>query len=601
MNFQRLLSLVICLSIIIALQPINSVKADGKVGPKIVSSVPENNATVAIGDHVISLNFDESIKEGRFYKLITLVVDRLNTQQSVPISVSIQGSRLEVAPLQSLEEGRYTLFLPMDAVQSLNGNWLENEYDLSFNVSSSEANFPNKMTSASSAVQSVSSFDTMTANVASTSNVVVREVFAGGAHSGIISSTGSVWSWGSNSYGQLGDGTSTSTFNPVLTLGTNLPTVAVSGGASRSVALKSDKSVWTWGYNPLGILGIGSSNVISVNNPTPVQTSFGPLTDVAAVESGDFHSVALLTDGSVMAWGFNTEGQLGAGSLEFAKHIAVSVEDEFGFELGGVTAISAGGAHTVAIQYGGRLLGWGSNNKGQLGEYVSGQSLVAIPIVDEYGWDIMDAKGVSAGYDFTIILKEDGTVWGLGSNAFGQLGNGTLIDSSIPVQVKGPGGTGVLSNIIAISSGAKHVLALRSDGTVWTWGNNSYGQLGDGTLVSRSTPVQVQGVNGSGFLQQVQSISAGDYHNVILTNDKKVLTWGSNSSGQLGIENSVFSNFPVQTVWGQTPSNNITYIYDQAGRLETIRYSLQDQVFEIRMNYDANGNLLSKSIVEVGS
>lgn len=150
------------------------------------------------------------------------------------------------------------------------------------------------------------------------------------------------------------------------------------------------------------------------------------------------------------------------------------------------------------------------------------------------------------GIAHTLELKDDGTVWARGNNSYGQLGDGTTKDSSTAVQVTGPDGTGYLGDVIAIAAGGYHSLALRSDGTVWAWGYNVYGQLGDDTTTDRRTPVQVKGPDGNGYLTNVTAIAAGPYHNLARKSDGTVWAWGRNFDGQLGDGTKTDRRTPVQ-------------------------------------------------------
>ena len=187
--------------------------------------------------------------------------------------------------------------------------------------------------------------------------------------------------------------------------------------------------------------------------------------------------------------------------------------------------------HTVYLKNDGTVWVWGNNSNGQLGNGSTTQSAVALQISG-----LSSVTAVAAGYAHTVALKSDGTVWAWGNNSNGQLGNGTTTDSSIPAQAW-------LSGMVAIAAGNTHTVALRNDVTnvsVWAWGNNSHGQLGNGTTTDSSTPVQVSG------LSEGTAIAAGSGHTVVLKNDGTVWAWGNNSHGQLGNGSTTNSSIPVQ-------------------------------------------------------
>ena len=316
------------------------------------------------------------------------------------------------------------------------------------------------------------------------------KIAAGSYHTLALKSDGSVWAWGHNNYGQLGDGTTTDSSIPLEVL--NLAGVtAIAAGRYHTVALKTDGSVWAWGYNGHGQLGDGTND----NENTPVQvTGFdgsGWLSDVAAIAAVGDYTIALKTDGSVWAWGDNGLGQLGDGTND-NKNTPVQVKGPGGVDwLADVFAIAAGGYHTVALKTDGSVWAWGNNTTGQLGDGTNDNKNTPVQVkgAGGSGW-LTDVTAIGAGWHHTMALKTDGSVWAWGDNTTGQLGDGTTDNKNTPVQVKGADGSGWLSDITAIAAGSGHTMALKSDGSVWAWGDNDYGQLGDNTITDSTTPVQ---------------------------------------------------------------------------------------------------------------
>ena len=331
-----------------------------------------------------------------------------------------------------------------------------------------------------------------------------------------LKNDGTIWAWGWNMYGQLGDGTTTDRLTPVKVSGLTGVT-AISVGFYHTVALKSDGTVWAWGYNGCGQLGDGTTT----DRPTPVQVS--GLIDVTSISAGGCHTLALKNDGTVWAWGLNYKGELGDGT-KTDRLTPVQVSG-----LTGVTAISVGSAHTLALKSDGTVWGWGDNEIGQLGDGTTTDRLTPVKVNGLTG-----VTAISAGAWHIVALKRDGTVWAWGKNGNGQLGDGTTTYMPTPVQVSG------LTGVTAISAGFKYTVALKNDGTVWAWGWNGSGQLGDGTTTDRSTPVQVSDLTG------VTAISAGSYHTVALKRDGTVWAWGLNGSGQLGDGTTTDRATPVQ-------------------------------------------------------
>lgn len=287
----------------------------------------------------------------------------------------------------------------------------------------------------------------------------------------------SLRAWGSNHYGQLGTSSvwtpkeSIPTPQAVQTLGN---VSAVSGGGWHSLALLDDGTVWAWGRNDAGQLGIDSTE----DQPTPVQvkdpSGSGVLDNIVAISAGGWHSMALSADGTVYVWGDNTYGQLGDGTAD-ARLLPVALTD-----LSDVKAISAGYFHSLAVYGDGHVAAWGDNEYGQLGVGTTDPSNKPLTVPG-----LQDVESVSAGHYHSIALKEDGTVWTWGDNSEGQLGIGdTLMTSNSPVQVVH------LTDIQMISAGGYFNLALALDGSGWSWGWNEFGQLGDGTNHNRSTPIK---------------------------------------------------------------------------------------------------------------
>ena len=372
---------------------------------------------------------------------------------------------------------------------------------------------------------------------------------AGGWHSLALSGDGHVWSWGANWSGQLGVGsTSGGIVVPVGTVGpggtgTLDNVVVVSGGYLHSLALLSDGTVRAWGTNESGQLG---DNTI-VDRSSPVQVvgpGGGVLDNVVAVSAGDSHSLALLSDGTVRAWGANWAGQLGDNTNnDNSLPVQVVGPGGVGF-LDNVVAVSAGGGHSLALLSDGTVRAWGNNSSGQLG-YGMFNSSTPVQVVGYDGGEFLDnVVSVSAGAYHSLALLSDGTVRAWGYNGDGQLGDGTGNSSSSPVRVVGFDGRGVLNNVVAVSAGSYHSLALLSDGTVRAWGYNGYGQLGDGTNNTRTSRVPVVGPGG-GVLDNVVAVSAGDSHSLALLSDGTVWAWGANGDGQLGDGTNSDRNVPA--------------------------------------------------------
>ncbi len=209
--------------------------------------------------------------------------------------------------------------------------------------------------------------------------------------------------------------------------------------------------------------------------------------------------------------------------------------------LGWVATLGHGRHHTLEVKQDGTVWAWGSNSGGQLGNGTTTRSLTPIQVPG-----VGSFVAVTGGEEFTLALRADGTVWAWGWNGNGQLGQGDTSQRLSPVQVKGASGQGFLTGVVGIAGGAYHGLALKNDGTVWAWGFNTNGRLGDGTTTDRWTPVQVVGAGGAGTLGDITALAAGRYHSLAQRRDGTVWTWGYNGDGQLGDGTTTTRLFPGQ-------------------------------------------------------
>ena len=280
-------------------------------------------------------------------------------------------------------------------------------------------------------------------------------------------------------------------------------------GENHFIVLKADGSVWGWGDHAYGQLGASGRNTPS---PIPIQKADGNrLLNIKAITTGGNHTVALDESGRVWTWGSNDHGQLGhsGGSLTNNEPTPVT-----GFSAD-IVAIAAGDYHTLAVDANGQVWAWGRDNFGQISNTRISSS---VPVMVSGATDIV---AVAAGANHSVALKNDGTVWAWGRNTVGQLGNGETANvNTTPRVVAG------LSNIVKIAAGENHTLALKQDSTsVYAWGANDYGQLGDGGREAKLRPIQVEGMT------KVKLIASGDNHTIAVKEDGTVWTWGKNTSG----------------------------------------------------------------------
>jgi alpha-tubulin suppressor-like RCC1 family protein len=384
----------------------------------------------------------------------------------------------------------------------------------------------------------------------------VTAVSAGSFHSLVIGvasppASSCVAGWGGNEEGELG------TYNPLdsdVPLAVNLPSgdtaTAVSAGGDYSLALLSNGRVLAWGYNNSGRLGTDSTaNDSDVPTEVTGLNGSGALSGVTAVSAGETHGLALLGNGEVRSWGDNDWGQLGDGSFGGSSDVPVAVKGVGGSgALTGVVAVSAGQGYSLALLNTGAVVAWGKNTYGELGSGIPGSGIV-FPNSDvpEPVSGVNTATAVSAGANHSLALLSNGTVLSWGDNTFAELGDGTtgsgnFTDSDVPGPVdltNLPSG----DTVTAVAAGGMHSLALLNTGEVIAWGYNTNGELGDGSTVEADVPVAVSGLGGSGLLSGVTSISAGWYTSLALLNTGEVRAWGEGGFGQLG--NGTFGNPPT--------------------------------------------------------
>jgi alpha-tubulin suppressor-like RCC1 family protein len=365
-------------------------------------------------------------------------------------------------------------------------------------------------------------------------NKTVVAVAAGGVHSLVLCSDGTLAAWGLNSSGQLGNNSTTDRNVPVLVSRTGVlsgkTVIAVAAGSNHSLAVCSDGSVATWGFNSTGQLGNNSTTSSSV--PVLVNQS-GVLIGktVISVAAGEAHSLALCSDGTLTAWGSNGIGELGNGSTT-SSSVPLAVNQTGVLAGKTVIAVATGRAHNLALCSDGTLASWGYNNSGQLGNNSTTNRNTPV-LVNRSG--VLAGKAlvsVSAGFENSLAVSSDGTVAAWGSNLFCQLGNNSTTDSAVPVLVSRSGALDS-KTVLSKDAGRSHNLVLCSDGKLAAWGHNHYGQLGNRGTTHTSVPVFV---NQSGVLagKTVISIATGDDYSLALCSDGTLASWGRGTLGQLG-------------------------------------------------------------------
>ncbi|OOP62735.1 hypothetical protein BMF89_08335, partial [Arthrobacter sp. SRS-W-1-2016] len=345
-----------------------------------------------------------------------------------------------------------------------------------------------------------------------------------------LTADGGVWAWGDNTYGELGNGTTTTSFTPVPVQGiTGIQSIAA--GYQNAYAVKGDGTVWAWGRNIYAQSGYqtqtNSSVPVQITGVTNAQSVV--VNDAAADNfSGSQFSVYVLTkDGTVLSWGRNWDGQLGDGSYVDSS-APVQVQG-----LTGVTSLAAGGgsdntgtASVFAVRNDGTVWAWGDNQNGQLGNGTTSSSPIPIQIPGLTGVQSITTDELSpTSYpSFSVYaLKSDGTLLSWGSNLNGALGDGTTVEAHTPTQVQG------ISGITQVVAGMKSVYGLKSDGTIWAWGYDGHGQLGNGSLSDSYVPIKISNISG------VNQISCNyDSTAFAVKSDGTAWAWGNAGTELIG-------------------------------------------------------------------
>ena len=342
-------------------------------------------------------------------------------------------------------------------------------------------------------------------------------------HTIAIDKNGRVWGWGSNGNGKIGDNSTTSRATPVSIAGTVKTFCQIATGEIRTLAIDRNGRAWGWGQNFAGQIGDGTL----LNRSTPVSVG-GATKTFCLIASGQYSSLAIDRQGRSWGWGYNNFGQLGDNSIT-SRLTPVSV-------VGAVKTfcqISAGANHNLAIDRTGRVWSWGLNANGQLGDNSITSRLTPVSVAGA----VKTFCQIAGGTSFTLAIDRFGRAWGWGNNDAGQLGDNTILSKRTPVSVLGAVKTFCK---IGTSLSTSFTVAIDKNGRLWSWGNNQIGQLGDNTILSKRTPVSVLGA-----VKTFCHILVGGSYVVAIDKNGRAWGWGTDSSGQLGL-NTTNKSTPVR-------------------------------------------------------
>lgn len=350
-------------------------------------------------------------------------------------------------------------------------------------------------------------------------------IVGGGFHTCAITDSGGVKCWGNNTYGQLGDNTTTNRLVPVAVSGLTSGVASIAAGRYHTCAVLTSGAAKCWGYNNNGQLGDNSET----NRLTPVNV-VGVESDIASMAVGANHTCAVTSSGAAKCWGANSSGQLGDNST-VARSTPVAV---VGLDSG-VAVLVAEDFHSCALMTSGVVKCWGGNSYGQLGDNSTTARFTPVQVVG-----LSEGVGrISSGAVHNCVITTDGVVKCWGYNSFGQLGDNTTTQRNTPVTV-----SGLASGVASLESGSYHTCVVTTLGAAKCWGYNYYGQLGDNSTTNRQVPVDVSGLSSG-----VANMAGGDYHTCALGTAGGLKCWGYNYAGQVG-DNSMTQRLTPVDVQG---------------------------------------------------
>lgn len=440
---------------------------------------------------------------------------------------------------------------------------------------------------------------------------VAQPEIASGEHAVLLKSDGTVWTWGNNTYGQLGNGTIAQSLEPVQVLDTNgvdklKDVIGVASGLHHSVALKKDGTVVTWGYNAHGELGEGTKGHQSIPKYV-IDEQGNKLTGIIKISAGNYHTVALKEDGTVWTWGNNSYGQLGVNNF-VAKPYAVQVKDTTGKGfLANIADVSAGAENTVALTHDKEVWAWGYNYYGQLGtgSATRGSNAASRSLPTPRKSNITGVDQIMCGTYHVTVIKEDGTIWGWGYNGHGELSQGTTTEYYLnPVQMKLDADT-YLKDVVDMGRARFSVHFKLKDGTVLGVGYNGCGQLGNNEIADTVIyPVEMKNVYGETYNDKFMYLGKGNAANTSYFIRKDGTIFGTGTQSQNRMLNTRTTNITtpleIKPDVVELSKRNVTLKQGESENLTvSIKENLNAYTSKISVSNNISFTSMDQSIVTV--
>lgn len=373
--------------------------------------------------------------------------------------------------------------------------------------------------------------------------VAGSRISSGDQHSALIAMAGQIHSWGNNQHGQRGTGSfllSDSITPPSVVSISGMPLTELATGSASTLALDNNGSIWSWGLNEHGQLGVDSLTY-EFNTPQRIAAMPGRVTRIAARSA---NGMALNDKGELFAWGWNGWGQIGDGTKSatigrVGDKLKPALVKTGPLGTASIVDIAQGWATAALLDSAGRIWTWGYNEHGEIGNGTGGRGEYELlpRLADTSALADAHAINIEFGRYHGLALDSTGRLWSWGWNNVGQLGTGKISDSKSIEQVQLP------ERITTLAAGAQHSLALDTKGTLWAWGQNDFYQLGDGTRIDRRLPVRVD-LSALGG-REIVALSAGDDFSMVLDDSGRVWGWGNNLRAQVGNTARAYFKSPV--------------------------------------------------------